>query len=353
MLNAIIWSNKTFGESAKTADALIRMGKRYNIIAVVDEVTAGKDAGEVLKLGTKGIPIVSDFCEVRKGAADYLLIVGPSSRYSPNELDREIKEVVLKAIEYGLNIVNSTYFPLERDPEVHKSVKENLASLEEARRVPRLRWFSGDVLAVSAKIILTVGSDLSCGKMTTAYKLAEYARSMGINAAFVATGHTGWLIGADAGVSIEMVPGDFMAGAVEEAILSVANYDIIFVEGQSSLTHPAFGAVALSLLQGASPGHLILCVNPQRSQRLSHKFSHCLPINDEIALNEKILDSHTGGRVVSISLMGKNLPDSDIETQLTKLEDQTGLPATDPVRVGTDKLMNHILSVAYNDRSEN
>jgi len=49
---------------AKTAHGLILHGRRYRIVAVIDETCAGLDAGEVMGIGRKGIPVVSGFADL-------------------------------------------------------------------------------------------------------------------------------------------------------------------------------------------------------------------------------------------------------------------------------------------------
>ena len=58
---ATILARGFFSKSrAKTAHGLIRHGRKYKILSVIDETLVGKDAGEVMGIGNKGIPIVEN-----------------------------------------------------------------------------------------------------------------------------------------------------------------------------------------------------------------------------------------------------------------------------------------------------
>src|SRR5207237_9287496 len=106
-------------------------------------------------------------------------------------------------------------------------------------------------------------ADWALGKQDTALALTSALRARGIAATFRATGQTGIMI-AGAGVAIDAVVADFVAGAAES--LSPANdpahWDVI--EGQGALFHPAYAGVTLGLIHGSQPDALVLCHDPSR-----------------------------------------------------------------------------------------
>src|SRR5205085_7177111 len=72
---------------------------------------------------------------------------------------------------------------------------------------------------------------------------------------------------AGAGVAVDAVPADFVAGAIEPLVLAAAaDHDIVLVEGQGSLHHPAYSGVTLGLLHGACPAALVLCHHHGRAR---------------------------------------------------------------------------------------
>ena len=86
--------------------------------------------------------------------------------------------------------------------------------------------------------------------MTAALELTRAARAPGARAAFVATGQTGIMI-AGWGIAIDRVIADFASGAAEQLVVAAAaNADLVFVEGQGGINHPAFAPVTLALLYG-------------------------------------------------------------------------------------------------------
>ena len=80
---------------------------------------------------------------------------------------------------------------------------------------------------------------------------------------FVPTGQTGIAI-AGWGISVDAVVADFIAGAAEQLVLEGVERggELLWVEGQGSLLHPAYSGVTLGLLHGSAPHALVLCHKP-------------------------------------------------------------------------------------------
>ena len=108
--------------------------------------------------------------------------------------------------------------------------------------------------------MLTVGSDCAIGKMTVSLELDREARGRGIRSEFVPTGQTGIAI-AGWGISVDAVVADFIAGASERLVVEgvARGGELLWVEGQGSLLHPAYSGVTLGLLHGCAPHALVLC----------------------------------------------------------------------------------------------
>ncbi|WP_245652237.1 hypothetical protein [Rufibacter tibetensis] len=62
--NAIILTDGLLNQyPAKTAHGLIRGTERFNIVGVIDKISAGKDAGEVVDGKHRNIPVYADLAQ--------------------------------------------------------------------------------------------------------------------------------------------------------------------------------------------------------------------------------------------------------------------------------------------------
>ena len=194
------------------------------------------------------------------------------------------------------------------------------------------------------KRLLTVGTDCAVGKKYTALALEKDMRSRGLDAEFRATGQTGILI-AGRGVAIDAVVADFIAGAAEWLTPDndPAHWDI--VEGQGSLYHPSFAGVSLGLLHGSQPDAIVMCHEPTRTT-LRNVDNPVPDISDCIDLNLRLgRMTNPAIRCVGVAVNTAALSAADAERVLLALAKKTGLPATDPVRYGVRRLVDHLLSL--------
>jgi len=123
--------------------------------------------------------------------------------------------------------------------------------------------------------------------------------------------------------------------------------DYIFVEGQGSIVHPGFSGVTLALLHGACPHTMILVHNPSRKCIKETDFA--IPdYKTLIELYESMAKFMRSAKVVGIALNTKAMSEADALKAIAEAEAQTGLPATDAVRFGADKLFDAIL--AYQEK---
>jgi len=115
---AIVYCEGNFGEiDGKTAHGLARHSENYKILSIIDSAKEGLDAGKVLGGEPSGIPIYRDLgtALAHAGRAPVHLIVGiaPASGMLSN-IERRL---LLRAIGYGINIVNGLDQLLNDDPE--------------------------------------------------------------------------------------------------------------------------------------------------------------------------------------------------------------------------------------------
>src|SRR5207253_5155108 len=154
-------------------------------------------------------------------------------------------EILKQCIANGIDVENGLHVFLADDPELRALADEHGVELRDLRRPPAdLSTATGENLAVPGTIVLTVGSDCAIGKMTVSLELDLEARRRGLASVFVPTGQTGIAI-AGWGISVDAVVADFLAGAAERLVVAGAarGGDLLWVEGQGALLHPAYARV--------------------------------------------------------------------------------------------------------------
>src|SRR4051812_27329741 len=105
-------------DSGKTAHGLIRGTERFNIIGVIDEDHAGKDAGEVLDGKKRNIPVyasIPDFIKNSSEKAKYCIIgVATKGGVIPDSMRSMLKI----ALENNLSLVNGLHDYVSDHPEL-------------------------------------------------------------------------------------------------------------------------------------------------------------------------------------------------------------------------------------------
>ncbi|MBX9444833.1 N-acetyltransferase DgcN [Dickeya chrysanthemi] len=193
----------------------------------------------------------------------------------------------------------------------------------------------------SGKRLLPVGTDCSCGKMYTALAIEKALLARGANATFRATGQTGILI-SGAGVSIDAVVSDFVAGAVETLAPDNAadHWDVI--EGQGSLFHPSFAGVTTGIIHGAQPDALVLCHEPTRTHMRGVDYplpdlQACIDLNLAMARL-----TNPAARFVGVSINSASLSEANALAYMATLEQRLKLPVVDPFRQGVGRIVDQL-----------
>lgn len=322
---------------SKTATSVIRY-RGEEVVAVLDSACTGKKLEEFVGLG-KGIPIVGSVNEALKFKPTAMLIgIAPPGGTLPEEW----RGYIVDAINQGLDIISGLHTYIGDGPEFARLASEKKVAISDIRKPPEdLPIGTGKAKEVFATKILTVGTDCNIGKMVTSIEIARLAKEQGINACFVATGQTGIMI-EGSGIAVDRVIADFIAGAAEQLVLERAHYDLLLVEGQGSLNHPAYSGVTLGLLHGAVPDGLILCHQPGRTVLRRYNFP-IPPLSEIINIYESVSKLVHPCKVLGISLNCHGLSKDESIRAIDETEAETNLPATDPVMLGPDKLLKAIL----------
>ena len=326
---------------AKTAVGVIRYGKDP-VVAVIDSTKVGQDVAQALggPVGA-GIPVIKDINEALNYQPNVLLIgIAPKGGTLPEAWRWQL----LKAIDAGLDIVSGLHFFISDDEELRAAAARRGVKIWDVRRPPeKQRVADFTPHRQGSHTILMVGSDCATGKMSTALELNQEAEKRGLNSAFVATGQTGILIAGD-GLPVDRLICDFTAGLVEEMVLRYTNeHDWVFVEGQGALNHPGYSPVTLGLVHGSMPDAMIFC--HKAGQTAIEGYENCLfpTLNRLIEINEEAvswLRPDRSSKVIGFSIITNHLSEQAAIEAIQQVENETGLPATDPFRFGASKLMD-------------
>lgn len=325
-----IFAPEHFAVDAKTAHGVIAYGSDETV-AVVDPSCAGKTVRDVLAHLPCDAPIVATLDDaLAYGPTSLLIGTAPKGGALPAAWRADI----LRAISAKLEIVSGLHDMLGADGAFAAAAARAGTTIWDVREPRITPLFSGAVYSVAAPTVLMVGNDCAVGKMTVALELARAARDAGSAPCFVPTGQTGIMI-AGWGTSIDRVIADFAAGATEALILEAAsrNPDVIFVEGQGAINHPAYGAVTLALMHGSAPDALVLVCDPARTHIESYT-TPTLGYREAIRLHEAVLAAVKPARVVGIALNTRRLDARAAADAVERARAETLLPVDDVVRNG-------------------
>lgn len=323
-----------FERDAKTAHGVIRYGED-EVVAVIDPAHAGRRVREVLSHLDSDAPIVASVPEALAFSPTALLIgTAPKGGALPSDW----RAAVVQGIDAKLEIVSGLHEVLSADREFRAAARAAGTTIWDVREPPAVPLFSGDVYDVPVPVLLTVGNDCAVGKMTVALELTRAAVAAGVKARFVPTGQTGIVI-AGWGISVDRVIADFAAGAAEQLVLYASHEgaELIVVEGQGAINHPAYAPVTLALMTGCAPDALLLVCDPSL-RRIESFPTPVLPYDRLIALHEALLEAVKPAPIVGIALNTRGLSDEQARAEIASATAQTGLPADDVVRFGAARL---------------
>ena len=338
---AIVYCEDQFAMvDGKTAAGLVRHSEIYSIVGVIDSSLAGKDAGEVLDGEKNNIPIFTNLDE----ALDKLGKVPDFYIYGKAPLEASIptdeRQLILEAMEKGMDIINGLHQFFSEDDEFAQKAAQCNVQIRDIRKSPKLEdlhVFTGQISKVDVPVIALLGTDCACGKMTTAVELNNALNDMGIKSVMVATGQTSLMQGSKYGASIDALVSQFVIGEIEHAVVQAfenENPDIIFIEGQSAVSHPAFMS-SVGILKGGMPDGVILQHPPARKFRVDFPHLAMPSIETEIQMIEAISQS----QVIAIAINHEDLSDAEVSKNIADYEERFQLPTTDVLQYGCQKLI--------------
>jgi uncharacterized NAD-dependent epimerase/dehydratase family protein len=244
-----------------------------------------------------------------------------------------------------MNIVSGLHGFLSDDPvfaaaSSAKNVK--ILDIRKPRAKKDLRLFSGRIADVTCPRIAVLGTDCAIGKRTTATILTRALSDRGLKAVMVGTGQTGLIQGARYGVALDAVPSQFCSGELEATIIEAyenESPDVIIIEGQGALSHPAYSTSSF-ILRGSCPNAVVLQHAPERTHRCDfQQMPMPLPAT-EIHLIETFSDT----KVIGLTINHENMTDDEVDLAITLYECELGIPATDSLSRSPERLVEMVVA---------
>ena len=319
----------------KTLRGVMRY-RRESVVAILDT----KRAGET----DDGVPIVGSVNDALCFNPNTALVgVVTQGGHFPGDWQELLKNCVAK----GFDLENGLHVRLHDIPGLAELAARHGVELRDLREPPTdLSTATGENLEVDATIVLTVGSDCAIGKMTATCELDLEARKRGLRSVFVPTGQTGIAI-AGWGIAVDAVVSDFLAGAAERLVVEGGQQgDLLWVEGQGAILHPIYSGVTVGLMHGSAPHLYVLCHEVGRTVvEGDPTASPIMGLAELVDLHERMSLKLRPAKVACIALNTSAVSEQEARAAIEAAEEETGLPADDPVRFGAGKLLEAVLKL--------
>ncbi|MFG1450462.1 MAG: DUF1611 domain-containing protein [Thermoplasmataceae archaeon] len=344
MDNAVVLAEGVLGSTyGKTANGLVRYTKRYNVKAVIDSTKAGKDAGMVVEGKNRGIPVVANLSDsIKLGVSTLVVGIATDGGYLP----AEYRGVISEALHEGLNVVSGLHEFISDDPEFYELARKHGVRIVDVRKMFRdmKMPFTGRIREVKSARIAVLGTDSAIGKRTTTVVLTNSMRKSGDKSCMIGTGQTAWMQGIEHTVVVDSMINDFIPGNLEWNTLrawDMESPDIMFIEGQGSVLHPAYPG-SFEIIGACRPTGIILQHAPKRKFFDGFEDFRIPPLEKYI----KILELLSGSPVIAISINRENMTEGEVREAVDNLESQYGIPVFDPLSDDVERITRTIREVA-------
>ena len=343
---AIVYCEGQFGEQdGKTANGLVRHSEKYEILSVIDSRRAGADAGTFLDGAANGIPVLASLAEsiAHAGRVPDYLICGLAP--ADGLLSNQQRVVLLDGIARGMPIINGLDDFRNDAAEFAAAAVIAGVTITDVRRPKAkrdLHLFSGRIFDVTCPRIAILGTDGAIGKRTTATLLVQALNAHGIKAVMVGTGQTTLIQGGKYGVALDALVPQFCSGEVENQVVAAfegEDPDVIVVEGQGALSHPAY-LTSAHILRGSQPAGVIVQHAPKRVVLGDFPMVAMPTAATEIALIEAFADT----RVIGVTINHEDMTGDELNTAIAEHHSQLGLPVTDPLTRPASDLVDMVLA---------
>lgn len=325
--------------NAKTAHGLIRGTERFDIVGIVDQKQAGKDAGEVLDGKNRNLPVFASLGDfIRSGRKATYCIIGVATK--GGVIPDSLRVLLQEALESGLSIVNGLHDYVSDHTELAQLASKKGLEIIDVRKPKKfkdLHFWNGKIKEVKCPKIAVLGTDCALGKRTTTRLLVETMREAGYKAEMIYTGQTGWMQGAKYGFIFDSTLNDFISGEMEHAIWECYQNekpDIIFIEGQSSLRNPS-GPAGAEWIISADATAVVLQHNPTRKR---YKDMEYYPADIPSAKEEIDLIKIYGAPTIAVTINTSKMTTAEARQFASDYEKELGIPAILPLEDGIEKL---------------
>lgn len=338
---AIVFCEGAFGTpNGKTANGLVRYTARYEVVGVIDSTRAGEDAGEVLDGQVSNIPIFASLQEALSSLTVppiyFVIGLAPDGGQLPTSARKTLRE----AIEAGLQVDSGLHQFLGDDPEFSELAARHRVRIRDVRRPPdrsQLHFFSGKIDQVKAPRIAVLGTDSAIGKRTTTVRLNLALKAAGIRSEMIGTGQTSWLQGVRYGLLLDSLINDFVTGEIEHAIYEAwtnEHPEVILLEGQGSLAHPAYPG-GFELIGAGRVDGIILQHAPSRRVYDGFDDYPMGSLDREIQLIELLAQRP----VIALTINHEGMTREEVEATVIDYEQRFQRPTVDVLWHGCDKLV--------------
>jgi uncharacterized NAD-dependent epimerase/dehydratase family protein len=338
---AILLHQGLQGAKGKTGISLLRYSPQP-IVAIIDETCPGADVRKLTGIDRQ-VPVVASIQEALTYQPDVLAIgLAPSGGALPAPWYNDVKQ----AVDAGLSVMNGLHTEMGNDPDLVNHLQDSQWIWDVRREPDDLSVGSGEARTLSCHRVLTVGTDMAVGKMSTSIELNRASQRQGLRSKLIATGQTGLMLGED-GIALDAIRVDFASGAIESLMLRYGpDYDVLYIEGQGSLMNPASTAT-LPLMRGSQPTHLVL-VHKVNLHQLQHFPAFTIPSLKTVIQVYETLAAAGGtfapAKVVGIALNTFGVSQTKALAAIEETSQETGLPCTDVVRFGADPILKAIMA---------
>lgn len=333
-------------DNAKTAHGLIRWSDRFEVKAVIDAYSSGKDAGEVTDGINRSIPVYGELDKAfeKEGRPDFCLIgVATVGGVLSESLFRLVKET----LTLGISVINGLHQHLSDIPELKMIAEDSGAEIYDIRKphpFKELRFWTEEIFGVKCPIVAVLGTDCSVGKRTAAILLKQALEKSGTKAEMVYTGQTGWMQGIKHGFIFDSTPNDFVSGELAHAIIEAyeqENPDVILLEGQSALRNPSGPCGAEYLISGNAKKVVLVHQPHRRYFDNEEKWGRLPTVKSEIQLINLY-----GAQVIALLLNCKGLAPADsmrYKENYTKELEGLDIPVIRTLEDGLDRYIKKII----------
>lgn len=143
------------------------------------------------------------------------------------------------------------------------------------------------------------------------------------------------------GIALDAVPAQFGAGEMEAAVVEAwedSHPDVIVIEGQGALSHPAYSSSAF-ILRGSMPHAVVLQHAPGRTVRTDFP-AYAMPTPaDEIDL----IETFAATRVIGLTINHEGMSDAQVSAAIALYETTFDLPATDALTRSPQRLVDMVV----------